>query len=105
VDRLHFGRQRARIVDQAKRAVEDRVAVVGEVRLSVAGAFIKRRLRKALLEPPDDPAQSERHDLDRCVKHPELLDELGVVDDHDELPGGESDRFLAEQGAPAALRE
>ena len=105
VDLAEGAGQGPRIGDRAEGAVQDGVAVVGAIRFAVAdplGCLCRGELPGDL---PADPGQRERHDFNRGWELAELLDDLRVVDDHDEAAGGDRDGFFPEKRAAAALGE
>lgn len=93
------------ILDHPKRTVQDVVAAIGDERLPFA-CHSSRQTRAEALQRPRGRVPSEWHDFYRHgTMDAETVDELGFVDDDDQLPAGAGNDLFAQERAAATFEK
>src|SRR5688572_29624085 len=93
------------IVDRPKRAVEDVVAAIGDERLSLT-CRSSRQTRAETLQLPRGRVPRERHDF-HChgPLDTETVNELGLVDDDDQLLTDTGNDLFAQKRSAATFQQ
>ena len=98
-DRAEFYSESDRVGDRAEMGIHQEVPVVGAFITNVDGVGAQ------IVDPGGDDARREVEHLERCSERSEPVDELGLVNHHDEALTHLCDEFLAGMSTATALGE